>query len=362
MKHSRRNHYSSYQQRRRIRHAVILSTAAILVALVVAAVSLVFRNRSAPIEEESASSAASSVSSESSVSESSVMESGNSLSSVSSESSSSQSSQESSTGSSSESSVQPSGNDLRITDRPKMSVLGDEEKVIYLTFDDGPCDTTRELLALLAQYDAKATFFVCCQTANQEKYIDALKDCSDQGHAVAVHTYSHKMDEVYSSPEAYYQDFLKMYNLIEEVTGKKPANFFRFPGGSKNSYNERSRKAIVEEMVGRGFIYYDWDGDSGDASGNHVPAETIYQNVMTSIHKGCNLILLHNTFGKETTIEALRRILPEAKAEGYTFKALDGTLDPTHYYIFTADLFIDAALDNSDLQLSDWRMAKLENQ
>ena len=204
MKHSRRNHYSSYQQRRRIRHAVILSTAAVLVALAVAAVSLVFRNRSAPVEEESVSSSASSVSSESSVSESGVMESGNSLSSVSSESSSSQSSQESSTGSSSESSVQPSGNDLRITDRPKMSVLGDEEKVIYLTFDDGPCDTTRELLALLAQYDAKATFFVCCQTANQEKYIDALKDCSDQGHAVAVHTYSHKMDEVYSSPEAYY--------------------------------------------------------------------------------------------------------------------------------------------------------------
>ena len=63
-----------------------------------------------------------------------------------------------------------------------------DDKVIYLTFDDGPVpEVTPMVLELLERFDAKATFFVCCQTANQEKYIDALKDCSDQGHAVAVH-------------------------------------------------------------------------------------------------------------------------------------------------------------------------------
>ena len=69
-------------------------------------------------------------------------------------------------------------------------------------------------------------------------------------------------------------------------------------------------------MVGRGFIYYDWDCDSGDAAGNHVPADVIYQNTMGAIHKGCNIVLMHNTFGKETTIEALKRILPEAHSRG----------------------------------------------
>ena len=68
-------------------------------------------------------------------------------------------------------------------------------KAVYLTFDDGPCDTTRDLLALLKKYNAKATFFDCCQTANQEQYLDVIKDCVDQGHTVAVHTYSHKMQE-----------------------------------------------------------------------------------------------------------------------------------------------------------------------
>lgn len=259
--------------------------------------------------------------------------------------------------SSSETAVPEGG--LHVTDRPKMNILDDNEKVVYLTFDDGPCDTTKDLLALLAQYNAKATFFDCCQTANQQKYVDVIKDCVDQGHTVAVHTYSHKMQEVYASPEAYYKDFEKMYTLIKEISGKEPANFFRFPGGSKNGYNEKIRNEVIDEMVGRGFIYYDWDCDSGDAAGNHVPADVIYQNTMGAIHKGCNIVLMHNTFGKETTIEALKRILPEAIAEGYEFRALDGTLDPTHYYIFTSEPFIDAALKNKDIQLSDWQMAKL---
>lgn len=250
---------------------------------------------------------------------------------------------------------------LHITDRPKMNVLDDNEKVVYLTFDDGPCDTTRDLLALLKKYNAKATFFDCCQTANQEQYLDVIKDCVDQGHTVAVHTYSHKMQEVYASPEAYYEDFEKMYSLIQEISGKEPANFFRFPGGSKNGYNEKIRTDVINEMVGRGFIYYDWDCDSGDAAGNHVPADVIYQNTMGAIRNGCNIVLMHNTFGKETTIEALKRILPDAIAEGYEFRALDGTLDPTHYYIFTPNQFIDAALNNKDMLLSDWQMAKLES-
>lgn len=248
--------------------------------------------------------------------------------------------------------------DLYVTDRPKMQVLNDSDKVVYLTFDDGPSDLTAPLLDVLKKYDAKATFFDCCQSDYQKSFAPMMKRCVDEGHTVAVHTYTHKMKEVYASVDAYLDDFYKMYTFIEETTGKKPANFFRFPGGSQNGYNQSVNEAIIKEMTRRGFIYYDWDGDSGDASGNNVSGATIYANTMDAIHKGCNVILMHNIFGKETTLEQVGKIISTAQKEGYVFKAMDGTLDPTHGYLMTNKIFIPAALESPYIQLSDWRMQK----
>ena len=248
--------------------------------------------------------------------------------------------------------------DLYVTDRPKMHVLDDSDKVVYLTFDDGPSDLTAPLLDVLKKYNAKATFFDCCQSDYQKSFAPMMKRCVDEGHTVAVHTYSHKMKEVYASVEDYLDDFYKMYTFIEETTGKKPANFFRFPGGSQNGYNQGVYKDIIKEMTRRGFIYYDWDGDSGDASGNNVSGATIYANSMDAIHKGCNIILMHNIFGKETTLEQVGKIISTAQKEGYVFKALDGTLDPTHGYLMTNKVFIPSALESPYIQLSDWRMQK----
>lgn len=248
--------------------------------------------------------------------------------------------------------------DLYVTDRPKMQVLDDSDKVVYLTFDDGPSDLTAPLLDVLKKYDAKATFFDCCQSDYQKSFAPMMKRCVDEGHTVAVHTYTHKMKEVYASVDAYLDDFYKMYKLIEETTGKKPANFFRFPGGSQNGYNQKVNEAIIKEMTRRGFIYYDWDGDSGDASGNNVSGATIYANTMDAIHRGCNVILMHNIFGKETTLEQVGKIISTAQKEGYVFKAMDGTLDPTHGYLMTNKMFIPAALESPYIQLSDWRMQK----
>ena len=246
--------------------------------------------------------------------------------------------------------------DLYVKDRPKLEVLDDSEKVVYLTFDDGPSDLTEPLLDVLKEHNAKATFFNCHQSDYQAKYSYLMKRCVDEGHTVAVHTYSHVMNEVYSSVDAYLDDFYKMYKDIEEVTGKEPANFFRFPGGSKNGYNQKVYQDIIKEMTRRGFIYYDWDGDSGDASGGNVPGETIYQNSMDAIRKGCNIILMHNIFGKKSTLDQVGRIIETAQKEGYEFRALDGTLDPSHWYLMTTDEFVDAAIESPLIQLSDWRM------
>lgn len=272
---------------------------------------------------------------------------------------------ESSTASQTEVSIDPNGPeyqkkypDLYVTDRPKMQVLDDADKIVYLTFDDGPSDLTAPLLDVLKKYNAKATFFNCCQSDYQKSFAPLMKRCVDEGHTVAVHSYSHKMREVYASVDAYLDDFYKMYMLIEETTGQKPANFFRFPGGSSNGYNQQVYEDIIKEMTRRGFVYYDWDGDSGDANAASVSGSVIYSNTMDAIHRGCNVILMHNIFGKETTLEQVGKIIETAQKEGYVFKAMDGTLDPTHGYLMTNKVFIPAALESPYIHLSDWRLEK----
>ena len=77
---------------------------------------------------------------------------------------------------------------------------------------------------------------------------------------------------------------------------------------------------------------------------------------MDAIHKGCNIILMHNIFGKKSTLDQVGRIIETAQKEGYEFRALDGTLDPSHWYLMTTDEFVDAAIESPLIQLSDWRM------
>lgn len=62
------------------------------------------------------------------------------------------------------------------------------EKVVYLTFDDGPSENTKKIMDILAKYDAKATFFV---TGRNQDYNYLIKDAYNAGHTIALHTYSH---------------------------------------------------------------------------------------------------------------------------------------------------------------------------
>lgn len=223
-----------------------------------------------------------------------------------------------------------------------------ESKTVYLTFDDGPSVLTQPLLDVLDQYQAKVTFFDTAQPLTNG-YQDLMKTCVEKGHAVGIHSYSHIYANIYSSVEAYLDDFNQMYEKIKSVTGVAP-RIFRFPGGSDGGgkVNE-TREKIIKEMIRRGFIYYDWDGSSGDANTDIAQnADTLYTNIMKAIHKDCNIILMHNINGKDATIEALKRAIPEAQGEGYTFKALDGTLDPTHGYCMHETLpILMKALDDS---------------
>lgn len=195
------------------------------------------------------------------------------------------------------------------------------DKVCYLTFDDGPSDNTLKILNILDDYNVKATFFVVKNSKS-----DYIKQISARGHTVGLHTASHVYSNIYSSEEAYYADLKAISDIVEAQTGKK-SNIIRFPGGSSNKISKDFSVGIMTKLtksvVDKGYYYFDWNVDSGDASGKNVRYDIIRNNVVNSANgKGSICVLMHDTSAKSTTVTALPGIIEGLTAKGYRFAAL----------------------------------------
>ena len=206
------------------------------------------------------------------------------------------------------------------------------DKVVYLTFDDGPSNLTKPLLDILDQYDIKATFFVMAQGKSKENCAAWMKDIVQRGHAIALHTYTHNYRQIYASPQAFLDDFAKMSDFIEQSTGQK-ITMFRFPGGSVNSFNKKTGKAIIDEMTRRGYTYYDWNVSSGDGA-DATTAADVYKNVIRGVHKnGTSIVLMHNTSAKSATLSQVANIITTLKKEGYRFDKLNPSVKPFNFKV-----------------------------
>ena len=205
----------------------------------------------------------------------------------------------------------------------------DQEKTVYLTFDDGPSARTPELLAILEEYDIKVTFFVVGRESEEAR--QWMRDIVAAGHTLGIHTYSHDYNKIYESVEAYLEDFNAMYNLILEATGTAP-QVFRFPGGSVNAYNGATYRDIISEMVRRGFVYFDWNRMSGDAVRGNVPAETLVENALDRADSLRRVILLmHDSTRFTNVVEALPQIIEGYQEAGFRFAALTPEVKPVIY-------------------------------
>ena len=202
-----------------------------------------------------------------------------------------------------------------------------KENVVYLTFDDGPSQRTLEILDILDTYDIKATFFI--SGGYGEEAAKIMKKVSDRGHTLAIHSISHKYDEVYESVESWLEDFNNTFMCVYEATGVKP-QLYRFPGGSVNNYNRLIVDQIIAECTRRGFVYHDWNVSGEDATKN-ASWSSIYDNVISGIHNSSSsraIVLLHDNADKSNTVNTLDDIINELLDDGYTFEALDNTVKP----------------------------------
>ena len=197
---------------------------------------------------------------------------------------------------------------------------GDFHKV-YLTFDDGPSEHTNEILDILDDYGIKATFFVVGK--EDEASLAAYQRIVDEGHTIAMHSYSHKYSDIYSSLDAFQTDLERIQNLIYDTTGVE-CRYYRFPGGSSNKVSNTDMSAYISYLNAQGITYYDWNVSSGDATTQAFTADELVENVMADVVKyKTSIVLLHDSTAKTTTVQALPAMIEALQQSGAVILPID---------------------------------------
>jgi len=204
-----------------------------------------------------------------------------------------------------------------------------EAGVMYLTFDDGPSARTREVLDILKKKDVKATFFVVGSTGEEGEAL--LRRIVEEGHTLGMHSYSHNYSKIYASTEDYLADMYRIFTQIRDTTGFTPT-LFRFPGGSINGYNSAIYQDLIAEMMRRGFVPFDWNVSSADASERPVEVDVLVSNVISGARKvERGVVLMHDSAPRVTTVQALETMIDSLRAMGFELKALTPDVMPLLY-------------------------------
>lgn len=214
--------------------------------------------------------------------------------------------------------------------KAEMPEGADGKKVVYLTFDDGPSTTvTPRILDILEHEGVDATFFVVGKYVDEQK--ELVKREAEEGNAVAIHSYTHDYNYLYPggkiNVDNCISDFEKTSDSIKSILGQDyKIRALRLPGGyySWNKNDPANAQAVIDKMHEKNWHQIEWNCLSGDAEGNAPKtAEQLYQETVQTVGtREKAVILMHDTYQKEATAEALPRIIEYLKQQGYEFKTI----------------------------------------
>lgn len=193
------------------------------------------------------------------------------------------------------------------------------EKVIALTFDDGPWDTyTAEILDILKENDAKATFFTVGNRITNDG-AELVKREAAEGHQVCTHTWSHAagsgkgVNLTFMSKDEQREEVAKGMKAISDATGNEASTILRAPGGNFPTEVWRNLDDLITAEIGWSVDTQDW---TRPGSG---PVEHALKNVAPG-----DVVLMHDGGGdRSQTVDALREALPYLKKQGYSFVTID---------------------------------------
>lgn len=185
-----------------------------------------------------------------------------------------------------------------------------QQKVVYLTFDDGPSKYTDTIVDILKDRGIHATFFMIGTQLSEHE--DAVNRTIEYGNYVGLHSMSHSKKKLYQSGSS--DQFIKEYKqeqaLMKNITGTTPW-LIRAPYGSKPGIDADFRDKIVDAK----FKMWDWTVDSKDWYYTGKP-EKILQEVQRQVHRDREVILLHE---KSQTVQALPDLIDYLEKKGYAF-------------------------------------------
>ncbi len=187
---------------------------------------------------------------------------------------------------------------------------------VFLTFDDGPNEPyTSQILDILKEFEAKASFFVCGKSV--EYFPDVVQRIMNEGHAIGNHAYSHSMILTFTG--FLRREIEKTTEIIQKVTGVR-TNFFRPPWGVATPWVKSYLKANNYKLILWDINSYDWA---------KAPARVIEEMVLKKI-KPDSVVLLHD--GKEAklhsnrlqTVLALPSLIKNLQRKGFICKNING--------------------------------------
>lgn len=188
------------------------------------------------------------------------------------------------------------------------------EKMVTLTFDDGPGCHTLEIIELLDRFHARATFFIIgCHAAQHPELVKAIVE---KGNEIANHSYSHNTRR-WKDEQFVCYDFEKNADYLYGLTGERPS-FYRPPGGEISP-------EVLNYIEKRGCRVVKWSVDPRDWQSS-ATAERIAKTVVTRTTNG-SIIVLHDRPGSgDATVKALPEILMHLSEQGYRFVTLSEML------------------------------------
>lgn len=204
-----------------------------------------------------------------------------------------------------------------------------KDKVVYLTFDDGPTrDNTNDIVFKLQEYGIKASFFV--EGRDVERYPDRMEAIFNRGHVIACHSHTHEYANIYSSTDAFVSEIEQYEAALIEAIGEE--NFaqikkiIRFPGGTNNTYLTKADALVyISAVRNLGYAVYDWTALTGDAQLDNRDPQNLISCLDASLKKAKNdgldlIVLMHDNVYSN---EALDQILTYLVSEGYYFDTID---------------------------------------
>ena len=228
----------------------------------------------------------------------------------------------------------------------------------YLTFDDGPSNgNTNKILDILEKNNIKATFFVVGNRISANKSI--IKRAKNLNMAIYPHCNNHDYDKIYSSKNSYLKDLNCCKKNMINILGENCSDFrfVRLPGGATNKVCKKEvLNNIKNEIKSQNIMYIDWNVDSGDAVARNVSSNIIKNNMKNySGIYNVEVVLMHDSGDKESTVDTLQSIINNYKNKNYKFKTLNNIskeeINILYGYFFSLNLLIIVSLALSSRSL-----------